>query len=396
MKRVGVILVNYKDYAQRFLMDCRDSLRAMDYPHEALAFYIVDNETGDESFAYLQDNFSEAKILRNKNNDGFAKGNNDGMKVALADGCEYVFLLNMDTVIEPNALAEMVKTAEADAKIGAVQARLMLASVPLAPSESPAEGTLTKSAAESADARLCRSQKINSLGNITHFLGFGYSIGYGEEWKGSYDATVMTVTHPGLRPPLSRGELINIAYPSGAAVLFKKEVLRAVGLFDEDYWMYNEDQELGWRIWLSCWRCVLAPAAVVYHKYEFSRSIAKHYWMDRNRLLAIFECYEPLTLILIMPALLVMELGLTLFSIQSGWFNEKLKVWNYFLSYDNWERIKKSRARNQGLRKVRDKELARLITGKIWYQEVDDWKLRLINPIFNAYWQLVKVVLTFF
>jgi GT2 family glycosyltransferase len=349
MKKVGIILVNYKDYAGRFLKDCRDSLRAQNYSD--FQVYLVDNASSAETAAYLKQNFVEAKIIENINNDGFAKGNNDGIKAALADGCEYVFLLNMDTAVEPGALSEMARVAETDEKIGAVQARLMLFS---------------------------EKNKINSLGNATHFLGFGYSLGYGEEWKGQ-------IAQAG-----------DIAYASGAAVLFKKTALQEVGLFDEEYWMYNEDQELGWRLWLAGWKCVLAPDAVVYHKFEFSRSISKYYWMDRNRLLAIFECYEPLTLILIMPALMIMELGLALFSLQSGWFNEKLKVWNYFLSYDNWEKIKKSRRRNQSLRKVKDKELASLITGKIWYQEVGDWKLRLVNPIFNAYWILVRAALTFF
>jgi GT2 family glycosyltransferase len=185
-------------------------------------------------------------------------------------------------------------------------------------------------------------------------------------------------------------------YPSGAAVLFKKEALEEVGLLDEEYWMYNEDEELGWRLRLAGWECVLASDAVVYHKFEFSRSISKYYWLDRNRTLAILECYEILTLILISPAFIIMELGLILFSLKNGSFKEKMKVWNYFLSWKNWEYIKKARARNQGLRKVRDREIARLITGKIWYQEVDDWKLRFINPVFNAYWRLVRVILKFF
>ncbi|MDD5528111.1 MAG: glycosyltransferase family 2 protein [Patescibacteria group bacterium] len=365
-KRVGIILVNYKDYAQRFLADCRDSLRAQNYPD--FQVYLVDNATTAESEKYLRENFAEAKIIANQNNDGFAKGNNDGMKAAMADGCDYVLLLNLDTVIEPQALSEMVKAAEADEKIGAVQARLMLFS--------------QCHSREGGNPVL--SSKVNSLGNSTHFLGFGYSLGYGEEWKEN---------NSHFEPCNSKFEIM---YPSGAAVLFKKSALDQVGLLDEEYWMYNEDQELGWRLWLSGWKCVLAPDAVVYHKYEFSRSANKYYWLDRNRILAILECYDILTLILIAPAFMIMEFGLTLFSLQSGWFGEKMKVWNYFLSYDNWEYIKKARARNQGLRKVSDKEITRLITGKIWYQEVADWKLRLINPIFSAYWQLARAVLKFF
>jgi GT2 family glycosyltransferase len=355
---VGIILINYKDYARRFLIDCRDSLRAQKYPD--FQVYLVDNETSEESFSFLQSSFPEAKILRNAKNDGFAKGNNDGIKAALASGCEYVFLLNMDTVIEPNALREMVKAAEADEKIGAVQARLMLAS----------QGH----SCEGGNPVL--SNKINSLGNATHFLGFGYSVGYGEEWK-------------------EINTKYEIMYPSGAAVLFKKAALAEVGLLDEEYWMYNEDQELGWRLWLAGWKCVLAPDAVVYHKYEFSRSISKYYWMDRNRILAILECYHLSTLILILPAFIVMELGLILFSLQNGSFKEKVKVWQYFLSLKNWQYIAGARLRNQNLRKVRDSEIAKLITGKIWYQEIGDWKLRLINPVFSVYWFLTRVILTF-
>jgi len=356
--KVGIILVNYKDYATRFLQDCRDSLRAQNYSD--FQVYLVDNATSAESKKYLQENYAEAKIIANINNDGFAKGNNDGMKMALADGCEYIFLLNMDTVVAPNALAEMIKVVEADEKIGAVQARLMLWE---------------------------KKNIINSIGNITHFLGFGYSVGYGKEWKGQ-------TTTP--KPLLGKkgGTVPKIFYPSGAAVLFKKAALVEVGLFDEEYWMYNEDQELGWRLLLAGWKNILAPDAVVYHKYEFSRSISKYYWMDRNRILAILECYDILTLILIAPAFLIMELGLVLFSLQNGLFNEKLKVWNYFLTAKNWQYIKTARARNQKLRKIKDRAIAKLISGKIWYQEIGDWKLRLINPIFNAYWVLVWVVLT--
>jgi GT2 family glycosyltransferase len=353
-KKVGIILVNYKDYAKRFLNDCRDSLRAQKYLNYQV--YIVDNASSLESVKYLQENYAEAKIIENANNDGFAKGNNDGIKAALADGCDYVFLLNMDTVIEPDALAEMVKATEADEKIGAVQARLML---------------------------FDNKNIINSLGNETHFLGFGYSSGYGETWSEKNSKFKI------------QNSKFYIMYPSGAAVLFKKAALEEVGSFDEEYWMYNEDQELGWRLLLAGWKNVLAPEAVVYHKYEFSRSISKYYWMDRNRILAILECYQISTLILIAPAFLIMELGLILFSIKNGSLKEKIKVWQYFLSAKNWQYIKTARARNQKLRKIKDKEIAKLITGKIWYQEIGDWKLRLINPVFNAYWILVRVALTF-
>ncbi|KKQ34759.1 MAG: hypothetical protein US52_C0048G0002 [candidate division WS6 bacterium GW2011_GWA2_37_6] len=53
--KVGIILINYKDYAKRFLADCRDSLRLIDYPKDKYVVYIVDNATSPETRAYLQE-----------------------------------------------------------------------------------------------------------------------------------------------------------------------------------------------------------------------------------------------------------------------------------------------------------------------------------------------------
>jgi GT2 family glycosyltransferase len=360
-KKVAVIISpNWHDYAEKYIDDCLSGIRAQDYPGE-MKIFITDNETSEKSFAFLRAKMPEAEISRNEKNDGFAKGCNDSMKKALASGYDYIFNLSIHSIMEPACISNLVAAAESDSRIGAVQALCLL---------------------------YPEKDKILSAGNATHFLGFGYCLGYKEELKN------YKITHPAspVSAPLSRGEL-NIVYPSGGSFFLKREVLEKVGLFDEEYWMYNEDQELGWRIWLAGFRCVLAPPAVLYSQYNFLRSIKKYYWMDRNRILAILECYQIFTLILIFPAFILMELGLILFSIKNGSLPEKIKVWQYFLSLKNWQYIMKARSRNQSLRQVRDRDIAKLITGKIWYQEIGDWKLRLINPIFNAYWALVRLVL---
>lgn len=350
-KKVAIILINYKDYANRFLPECLESLRAQNYFGEKEIF-IVDNASTSESFNFLSTLAPEAQIIQNKNNDGFAKGNNDAMNLALALNFEYIVLFNMDTIIEPSALAEMIAAAESSSKIGAVQARLMLHP---------------------------ETDKVNSLGNSTHFLGFGYCVGYQDKYK-----------------EIAAPKLPEIFYPSGAAVLFKAEVLKKVGLFDESLWMYNEDQDLGWRIWLQDYSCVLAPQAVVYHKYEFSRSISKYYWMDRNRLIVLLKNYSLLTLILILPALILMEFGLLLFSIKNGSLKEKIKVWAYFFSLKNWRQIIRARKIIQAKRQAKEKTILKMISAKIWYQEVGSSTLRAANFVFNVYWNIIKLVLMIF
>ncbi|MDP3043386.1 MAG: glycosyltransferase family 2 protein [bacterium] len=348
MKKVAIIIApNYKDYAKKYLDGCALSLRKQDWQGE-MKIFITDNESSEESFNYLKSKLPEAEIIINKNNDGFAKGNNDAMKRAIAQEFDYIILFNMDTVVESDCVSELVKVAESGENIGAVQARLML---------------------------WPDKEKVNSLGNATHFLGFGYCEGYNTR-----------ITNYELR-------IKDIFYPSGAAVLFKREVLEKVGLFDEEFWMYNEDQDLGWRIWLAGWKSVLAPDAVVYHKYQFAKSIKQYYWMDRNRIIAIIKNYHFLTLLLILPPFVIMELGLILFSLKTGWFKEKIKVWKYFLTPAKWKYLYNARKQAQSLRKVKDRDIAKMITGKIWYQEIDDVKLRLINPVFEFYWFLVKLLI---
>ncbi len=349
-KKVAIILINYKDYAKKYLAECLDGLRRQDYAGHSRLF-IVDNASTEDSWKYLKELAPEAEIIRNENNDGFAKGNNDAMRVAMALDFDYVFLLNMDTIITENCLSELVKAAEIDTKVGAVQARLMLHP---------------------------ETELINSLGNTTHFLGFGYCVGYREKM----DDQKMAIR--------------DIMYPSGAAVLFPVSALREVGLLDEVFWMYNEDQDLGWRLWLAGYSCIVAPVAVVYHKYEFSKSISKYYWMDRNRVLAMWKNYRLLTLVLIFPAFVIMELGLLLFAIKGGWLKEKLKVWAYFLKPATWIYIIKERASVQLTRKVGDYQILSLFSGRIWYQEVGDWKLRAVNPVFAAYFWLVKLLIKLF
>jgi len=346
MQKLAVIISpNWKDYAQNYLADCLASLRKQTYKDYDL--FLIDNESSEQSFNFLKKTAPEDTVIPLEKNEGFAGGNNAAIKLAIEKGYDFIFLVNMDTVLDEKCLAELMAVAQKNPQ-AAIQSRLML---------------------------WPETNKINSLGNVTHFLGFGYCDAYGKK-----------ITEQIMHEK-------EIAYPSGAAVLLPTKILKQVGLFDEGMWMYNEDQDLGWRFWLSGHCCLLAPQSVVYHKYEFSRSIKKLYWLDRNRIIAILKNYHVLTLLLILPAFIVMELGLILFSLKSGWLKEKIRVWQYFLSLKNWHYLLRARRQSQMLRQTSDRKITKYFSGKIWYQEIDDVKLRFINPIFNVYWKIVRLIM---
>lgn len=349
--KIAIILINYKDYAQKYLDDCLNSIRELDYQGE-FVLYIVDNESSDETYRYLQEKAPEAKIIQNEKNDGFAKGNNDAIKQAFADACNYIYLLNMDTISDKSSLTEMMKSIESEDEIGAVQARLMLHP---------------------------ETDKINSLGNNTHFLGFGFCNAYNEKYQ-----------------PEKVFDKTKIFYPSGAAVLFKREVLEKTGLFDEEYFMYNEDQDLGWRVWLAGHQVVLAKEAVVYHKYQFSRSVSKYYFMDKNRIITALKNYKIISLITFFPAFLLMEIGLLFFAIKNKSLKDKLGIWGMFFSFSFWKYIRQKRREVRDLREVKEHKILSMLSGKIWYQEISSPLLSLANFFLNIYFILAKNLLKLF
>lgn len=365
--KVAVVLLTYN--GKQYLPDLFASLEKTQYA-KPWDLIVVDNASTDGTAEWVVPPLNVRGgeegllsrglfVIRNATNLGFAAGNNVGIRKALADGVEYVVLLNQDTVVEPNWLTELIRVADNDTTIGAVQARLMLHG---------------------------KKDIVNSLGNEIHFLGFGYSGGYGMTYQPS---------------PVRRGEgevaIREITYPSGAAVLYRAKALHDVGLLDESFFMYHEDLDLGWRLWRAGWRSVLAPEAVVYHKYEFSRSITKYYYMERNRFLVLLENYSFATLVCIAPALIVMELGMFFFTLRSGWWKEKLRAYAYFFRPATWRMIvRERRAKHKTFRRP-ERELLKRFTGVIAFQDMQSPVLTYIaNPIFNLYWQIVKRILSWY
>ncbi len=343
MPKIAIIIVNYN--GRQYLHDCLSSLLNLAYPQDLYEIILVDNASSDNSVEFVENNFPQVEIMVNQQNLGFARGNNVAMAKVLEQDFDYILLINQDTISQPDFLSKIIKVAEADEKNAAVQPRLMLHP---------------------------QTDKVNSLGNAIHYLGFGYSLGANQPFSGDYQP-------------------FEIAYASGAALLLKSEALKQIGLFDPDFFMYHEDLDLGWRMRMAGYKIVVVPEAVVYHKYEFSRSVKKYYYMERNRYICILENYKWLSILLITPACLVMESGLFLFSLKSGFWREKIRAYIYFLKVSNWQKIFRHRKAKKQYRKVKDKHIVKYFTGKIANQEIDNWLLnKIANPVFDLYWQIIK------
>ncbi len=332
--------------AEPFVDACFGSLRRADAEGIDLEVVAVDNGSTDGTLGRLRERFPEVVRIENRENLGFAAGNNMGIRRALERGADFVFLLNPDTEVDPGFLREALGVARERPGAGAVQSLLLL-----------------------ADAR----DRVNSAGNAVHFIGLGYCTRFRE---------------PASSVPEGAAE---IAFASGACVLYRAAALREAGLLDEALFLYQEDLDLGWRLRLAGWSAVLAPRSVVFHAYAFSRNPQKMFFLERNRALVLLKNLRARNLLLLSPALLAGEVGLALVAIRGGWFRQKVRAWGHLLRPEAWRHVREGRRFQRSIRKVEDAEIVRLWSGEVVFEGLaGPWLERVANPVMRLAWRLLR------
>jgi len=179
-----------------------------------------------------------------------------------------------------------------------------------------------------------------------------------------------------------------IAAPSGAAVMFRKDVYEKIGGLDGNFFLYCEDTDLGWRLRLMDYKIMFAPKAVIWHKYEFHRTKTKFYFEERNRLMMLFKNYSRRTLFLLLPGLIVVEMGIFLFSLFQRWPHLKLKSWFWLIT--NYSKLAAGRRAVQSVRKIPDREIVNIFTDRFDYEEINTPFKSLFNKFLTSYWRLVR------
>jgi Predicted glycosyltransferases len=353
LPKTAIVIVTYN--AEYYLEECLNSLTAINYPDEKYKIIIVDNASIDFSARIINEYKSrfpeKIEFITSAENTGFAKGNNIGIARAIEDDCEFVYLLNQDTTVEPDFLKEAVLQIKNDADIAGVQSRLMLYG---------------------------KQNIVNSLGNQIHYLGFGFTTSYNLQYnEKEYQRS-------------SNG----ICFASGAACLLRASALKESGLFNEDFFMYCEDMDLAWRLRLLGYRFEIALRSVVYHKYKFSSSTFKFYFLERNRIITALQNYKTGTLLLLLPMFLLMEAGMLGYAILKGWGKEKLRVYLYFINPQNLKKIILCRRGVQETREITDNKLMSCFVSVILFDEVDNIVLnKIANPILALYLKIIKNII---
>jgi GT2 family glycosyltransferase len=333
---VSVIVVAYR--AGEALANCLDSLELQDAELEVV---VVDNGAlADEIERAAERPF--VRVVTPGGNPGFAAGSNAGAAAARGD---VLVFLNPDTVAADGAVDALADTASRP-DVGIAMARVRLLDSP----------TL-----------------LNTRGNVLHVAGFAWVGGHGE-------------------PVETASELVDVPTASGAALAIRSRTFRALGGFTEELFLYGEDVELAWRVRMLGLRVVMDPHADVFHDYEFARTDAKRYYLERNRLVFVLSSFSGRLLALLSPVLLAAEVAVALLALREGWLRQKARGWGWCLRHARW--IRRHRRRTQALRRVPDRELAAHLTPVLDPAVVSlPVGVKLMNRLLSAYWRLALRVL---
>lgn len=361
LPKIAIIYLSF--HCEPYIDDVVSSLKKLTYPRDRVEFVIVDNPHPEfgPSVKFLEENvmplsgteIPHTTILPQKENLGFGPGNNAGVVWALEHNFDYVFFHNNDGFMAANCLEPIIEVMEHDKTIGAAQSLMLLHP---------------------------ETELVNSTGNAFHYLGFGFCNEYRKRLTD-------------LKLPVVK----DVSYASGAALMMRADLIRQFGMWDNDFFMYHEDLEWSFRLRVAGYRSVMVRDSVFYHKYQFSRSISKFYWMERNRYGTMLMFFRWPTLILLAPMALLLELGLMLFAFKGGWWQERKKVYQYWLKKSSWQMWLKKREYIQSIRKIRDRDLLNLAVPGIYFQDksTDNPIVNYVgNPIMTAYyWVVVKTLI---
>jgi len=205
---------------------------------------VVDNGSRDGS-ADMAEEFG-ARVIRNAENRGFCAANNQG--IAAARG-EFVALLNNDAEAEPGWLAALHRACSRSPEVGMAASKVLVW-------EDPGH--------------------IDKVGHLIFPDGQNKGRGSGARDAGQFD----------------REE--EVLWPDGCAALYRKSMLEQIGGFDEDFFAYGDDAELGLRARIAGWKCIYTPEAVVRHHRGATLgkdSARRLEWIERNRLLLALKLF---------------------------------------------------------------------------------------------------------
>ena len=251
LPKVAVVVLNWNGTDDT--IECLESLAQLDYPNAEIV--LVDNGSEPPAAAALGARFPQVTCIQLDENTGYAGGNNVGIRYALEHGHQYVWVLNNDTVVQPDSLRLAVETALTDARIGVVGVKILAMEDP--------------------------TRVWVAYGQVTYRQSLVRLIGYFWKDDGRFD------------------EQCDVEWVPGTAMLLSRAAVERLGGFDEEFFAYHEDVDWCTGARQAGFRIVFEPKSIIYHKGHRSSGgrvyvSPRQYLAGRNMVLFVRKRANPL------------------------------------------------------------------------------------------------------
>ena len=330
---ISVVILNYN--GARWIERCLESIRKQTL-FDRIEVIVADNRSSDgsdEVAARILEDWPNGRLLRNGENLGYCEGNNRGARVATG---RFLFFLNNDTWLEPACLEELLKGTEAQ----------------------------------------------NASAGTPLVLNFDSN-----HYQWVFAAGFDLFGFPSFRiPPFETSHLF---MPPGCSYLIESEFFHATGGFDSTIFMYADELDLSWRLWLSGRKAVVVPGARLHHRgavhvnprgeanvVEFRTSDAKRFYSNRNGLLVLLKnCQHVLLLMVPLQCLLLcLEAMIGLLLVRRWSFIRRAYIEAFV---DCWRQRKHIRSERRRIRAIRRRS--------------DWWMLRFLRLRLNRWDELGRL-----
>jgi GT2 family glycosyltransferase len=245
---ISVVVVNWN--RRNLLRSCLQSLTRQNW-NQPFEVVVIDNGSDDASPEMVLEEYAKStkfrlELIRNPENRGFCAANNQGFAVS---DSEFVALLNNDAEAEPEWLAKLATAFDRGPDVGMAASKILVYEDP---------------------------RRIDKAGHLIYPDGQNRGRGSGELDQGQYD------------------RVEEVLWPDGCAAMYRRAMLDEIGGFDEDFFAYADDAELGLRGRIAGWKCLYIPDAVVRHHRGATlgvRSSRRLELIERNRVLLAVKLF---------------------------------------------------------------------------------------------------------
>ncbi|MBG6214154.1 GT2 family glycosyltransferase/glycosyltransferase involved in cell wall biosynthesis [Cryobacterium sp. CAN_C3] len=256
---VSVVLVNFRGADDT--LECIEGLFGLNWPHDRLEIVVVENGSGDDSLEKLRAVSDRIVLVKSESNRGFTGGCNLGVENSTG---EFVAFLNNDAKPHPDWISEAVATFAQGVDIGAVASKVL-----------DWDGV-----------------NVDYVDASITWYGMGYKPHAGEKDGGSWD------------------EEKDVLFGTGAAMFIKATVFKELGGFDDNFFMFYDDVDLGWRLNLLGYRFRYQPKSLAFHKHHASMNkfgnFREEYLLERNALYSLYKNLDDEGLARVLPGALLL------------------------------------------------------------------------------------------